>query len=305
MIKSVLITGVFGFLGTHVLNYYKKQGFYVAGIGRSDTIDHENILSLDAYCMDSITLENMLTFDHKFDVIVHCAGSGSVGKSIENPLKEFSNTLEATQVVLEYIKMEQPQARLVFTSSAAVYGSSHTSPIKESVHIDPMSLYGVHKDLSEQLCKYYAKLYDVKISVIRFFSIYGPGLQKQLLWDTCNKITNSKDETLIFFGTGGEIRDFIEIDDALDLIGNASIATEPFLVINGGTGEVTSVSKIIHLLAKLLSCEIEISFNNSVRKGDPEYLCADIAKAMTYKWKPKVTLMEGVKKYVTWYQQRK
>ncbi len=303
--KSVLVTGVFGFLGTNVLNYYKEKGFYVAGVGRTGISDHENTFVLDEYYIGSITAENLLKFKCKFDFIIHCAGSGSVGKTMENPLIEFTNTLDSTQVLLEYIRTKQPMARLIFASSSAIYGTGHSSPIPESSSSDPMSLYGVHKELAEQLCAYYAKLYDIKISIIRFFSIYGPGLEKQLLWDACNKIVNYKDEPLVFFGTGTEVRDFIEINDALDLIEKASLTQEHFLVLNGGTGEATSVNEIIHMLVKLLACKCDISFNNTVRVGDPKYLCADIKKSISYQWKPKVKLIEGLNTYVEWYKRQK
>lgn len=302
--NSVLVTGVFGFLGTNIFNYYKEKGFYVAGIGHSNIANHENSVSLDACCIGSITMENLLKFKVKFDLIIHCAGSGSVGKVIENPTTEFTNTLESTQVLLEYVRTKQFQARLIYTSSSAVYGTNHSLPIKESSALEAMSLYGVHKELAEQLCQYYVKLYDMKISIIRFFSIYGPGLKKQLLWDACNKIVNSQNKELVFFGTGEEVRDFIEINDVLILIEKSSLAKEPFLILNGGTGEKTRVKEIIQILVKLLSCECEISFNNTVRIGDPKYLCADITKSQAYEWNPKVKLIEGLKTYVQWYKEQ-
>ena len=302
--KSVLVTGVFGFLGTNILKYYKEKGFYVCGIGRTSVLEHENTSILDEYYIGPITTENLQKFENKFDLVIHCAGSGSVGKAIEDPTGEFTNTLDSTQILLEYIRVKQSDARLIITSSSAVYGTKHFSPIKETSDLDAMSLYGVHKELSEKLCSYYAKLYNVKISIIRFFSIYGPGLEKQLLWDACNKISNSKDKSLVFFGTGTEVRDFIEIRDALTLIEKASLVEESFLVLNGGTGEATSVKEIINNLVKLLSCECEISFNNTVRIGDPKYLCADITKSLTHQWEPKVKLMEGLKTYVKWYKKQ-
>jgi UDP-glucose 4-epimerase len=302
--RSVLITGVFGFLGTSLLKYYKEQGWHVTGIGTSIVSTHENITLLDDYCMGSISERNLLLFKQKFDLIIHCAGSGSVGKVLENPIEEFKKTLEATQILLEYIRIYQLQTRLILTSSSAVYGTNHFSPIKESSKLNPMSLYGVHKELTEKLCSSYSELYSIKVSIIRYFSIYGPGLEKQLLWDACNKITSCKDESLVFFGTGMEIRDFIEIHDVITLIEKASSIEDSLIILNGGTGEGTTVKKIISTLVTLLNPDCKISFNNTVREGDPQYLCAEISKSKTYQWKPKIKLEEGLKIYVQWYNKQ-
>lgn len=300
--KSVLITGVFGFLGSRCLEHYRKRGYRVAGIGRSADAAPAQLTLLDNVCIGALTPENLGNFTDSFDLIVHCAGSGSVGKSLQDPLHDYADTVEATRVLLEYMRCSQSGARLVMASSAAVYGDKYTAPIRESNPIDAISPYGHHKELAEQLCRDYASFYALRISIVRFFSIYGPGLRKQLLWDACNKISAPGAQELEFFGSGTEIRDFIEIGDALRLIDIAASVDAPFVILNGGTGEATCIDGLVRLLADQLAPGVTIRFNGQTRAGDPHYLCADTALAQEYGWRPETKLAEGVRRYVAWYR---
>ena len=298
--KSVLVTGAFGYLGRNCIEYYKAKGCYTAAIGRCQE-QPRNTLA-DTYVVGSLSLDNLRQFEQQFDLVIHCAGSGSVSKVMADPAADFADTVQGTEYLLEYLRVEQPDARIIVASSAAVYGDKYTSPISENDTINAVSLYGIHKDLVEHLCAHYARLYALKISIIRFFSIYGPGLQKQLLWDACNKLTASDKRRVTFWGTGNEVRDFIEISDALRLIEALESGDGSFSVVNGGSGESTHVSDVLSELSILLGAKSTVHFNNKTRAGDPDYLCADTTLAAHYGWRPNITLSEGLRKYVSWYK---
>ena len=113
------------------------------------------------------------------------------------------------------MRLYAKDSQLVIPSSAAVYGQKNEKSISVHDVLNPVSPYGNHKRICETLSKFYSNYYKLRISIIRLFSLYGPGLKKQLLWDACNKIYSGDQ---IYSGTGLEKRDWIYIEDAINLI---------------------------------------------------------------------------------------
>jgi UDP-glucose 4-epimerase len=102
--KQVLVTGAYGFLGRNVAKEFKKAGNYVAGIGHGKwDKDEYSKWGIDDWYETTITFEALLNINHKFDIIIHCGGSGSVGFSWENPYEDFQKSVGSTLSVLEYI----------------------------------------------------------------------------------------------------------------------------------------------------------------------------------------------------------
>lgn len=302
MDKSVLITGGYGFLGRAAASMFKSLGCRVFGIGngRWDTSEARSH-GFDQWLDATVTMSGLLTLNQKFDVIVHCAGNGSVGYSLTNPLQDFKKTVEGTAELLEYVRLNNHSARIVYPSSAGVYGAKPDAPIKETDSLNPISPYGYHKRLVEELCESYSRGYGLNISIIRFFSIYGPGLTKQLLWDASNKLLSAQAD-VVFWGTGGETRDWIYIDDSTKLIRYAAECTDPFTIINGARGVRITVREVLESLRDELDSDVNITFNNKVRTGDPVYYHADITKVSQLGWTPDVSLPEGIKRYAAWFK---
>jgi len=198
-----------------------------------------------------ITASSLQRHAGEVDAVVHCAGAGDVAFSSAHPLESFARTVSTTADVLELMRLRLPHAALVLVSSAAVYGDTAGGPISEEHPVAPISAYGVHKQMAEQLSACYARMYALRVSVLRLFSIYGPGLRKQLLWDACNKLTRG---TLSFAGTGAELRDWLHVSDAVALVAKVlqDAAAEPYRLLNGGTGAGASVSQVLQELAAAL-----------------------------------------------------
>src|SRR4051812_38158698 len=214
--KTMLVTGAYGFVGRHVARAASRAGYAVSGIGHGTwTREEARAWGLQDWRTDDVTLESLLTYGGTPDVICHCAGSGSVGFSMTHPQQDFSRTVVGTLAVLEFIRQSSPQTRMVLPSSAGVYGHCETMPISIDTPLRPTSPYGFHKKMAEELCQSYARNFDVRCAIVRLFSVYGVGLRKQLLWDACQKISGNE---LEFFGTGKETRDWIHVDDAAALL---------------------------------------------------------------------------------------
>ena len=235
------------------------------------------------------------------DVMVHCAGSGSVAYSLSDPLSDFDRTVTTTATVLDYVRRRSPQTVVVYPSSASVYGVAKVLPISEDSATAPISPYGLHKWMAEQLVISYSTHYSVCASIVRLFSVYGCGLRKQLLWDGCRKLMAGD---RVFMGTGGEVRDWLHIDDAADLLRVASEhATSQCPISNGGTGEGVCVREVLEHLANCLIVGGELpSFTDAQRPGDPSVYIADTTRAAQWGWKPSEHWRVRVAEYAAWWK---
>lgn len=299
--RYLLVTGGYGFLGRNVAKYFAGLGYCVYGIGHGHWDTKEfSPFGFSNWSENDITTENIKNLGKQFDIIIHCGGSGSVAYSITNPYQDFSKTVSGTAAVLEYIRLYNPEAKLIYPSSPAVHGEHCDSPIKEEDAICPASPYGEFKYMAEQLCHTYSNNFSVNVVILRLFSVYGEGLTKQLLWDASNKIVGSKQ--VVFWGGGYETRDWIHVDDAIRLIHTvADSELVPGSVVNAGSGKSTTIKAVLDLLAGELGYSGEIEFNRIVRAGDPLYYWADITKALDTGWRPKVELEDGIKRYAKWF----
>jgi UDP-glucose 4-epimerase len=301
MRKTILITGGFGFLGRAVAKKFQRLGWRVVGLGRGrwapeDALKHGFNAWLDA----NVSLDVLMTLRESFDIVVHCAGNGSVGFSLTNPLQDFQKTVEGTVELLEYLRLTGSKALLVYPSSAGVYGAKDDSPIKEDDVLNPISPYGYHKKIAEELLESYSRTYGIRVAIVRFFSIYGAGLTKQLLWDAGLKLRAARGGAATFWGTGDETRDWISSEDAAELIVAATRSDQDFLIVNGGAGERTTVRHTLELLRSALDVDTEVRFNDIVREGDPRFYHADISEARALDWAPSMTLEQGIDRYAAW-----
>jgi len=299
-LKKILITGAKGFLGSNAARFFKQRDFKTFGIGHGDMSDLEQTENgLDFWINKEISVDSILNIGEKFDVIIHCAGSGSVSYSIKNPYKDFKKTVSATLEVLEYIRLHNSNAHLIYPSSPAVQGECNNIPIKEDYKGEPLSPYGYHKRFAEDLCRSYNQKYNIKISIVRLFSVYGNGLKKQLLWDAFHKIREAKQE-VVFFGTGSETRDFIHVNDAIIIFDALLKIPERFIIINGGTGLDSTVKFIVETIRDLVDKSINIKFDNKVNEGNPSFYCADTNKLNYYGIEIKNNLKQELKNYINW-----
>lgn len=300
MNKKILITGAKGFLGSNVSKYFKNLGYETYGIGHGGlSIEESQNIGLDYWKKDDISIQSISEFDQKFDLIVHCGGSGSVGFSVKHPYDDFRKTVDGTLEVLEYMRLYNKKAHFIYPSSPAVQGEHPNTPMKEEYVGKPTSPYGYHKKIAEDLCQSYSEKYDLKVSVIRLFSVYGKGLKKQLLWDAYHKIKDAKDK-VTFWGIGEETRDFIHIDDVLSIIIKLLNNDNKFIILNGGTGDKHTIKDVVELIRNLVNPKINIKFNNQVNIGNPIYYWADLEKLKRYDFEANIKLEDGIKSFISW-----
>ena len=300
MLRRVLITGAAGFIGRHVAREFAKRGWYVIGVGFGEW-DKYGLYGLSEWYCCKITVDALIKYAGKVDIIIHCAGGGLVANSYAEPYQDFSKTVDTTAQVLEFIRLHSPKTRFFYPSSAAVYGSADKLPIAEDTPLKPISPYGFHKKMAESICELYAENFGVSVVIFRLFSIYGNGLRKQLLWDACRKFKESGN---IFFGTGDEVRDLLHVEDVAKLFLTLSLESiNTFTVLNAGFGQGVSVKNILFHINELLALDLEPQFSLVPKIGDPKGYISDNTKVSSFNWAPTINWQKGVTDYVKWYKQ--
>ncbi len=304
MSKSLLVTGAHGFIGRNTARHFARTGWRVIGIGHGEWAKEEwRHWGLSEWHHADITLDVLATLAGSPDVVIHCAGGSSVSFSMTHPQQDFQRTVDTTAAVLEFLRLHAPHSRLIYPSSASVYGAAKKLPIGEIDALIPVSPYGTHKKMAEDLCCSYARQFGISAMVLRMFSVYGPGLQKQLLWDACNKIVHGN---TTFFGTGEELRDWIHVNDVVALMGEVLRcgAGSGCRVVNVGTGTGTSVRDVLDLLFSGLGYSASPKFLGTEKTGDPSRYVADVTRATELGWRPRIDLRDGVAEYAKWFAGR-
>lgn len=301
------ITGANGFIGRNLSRHLAMRGHSIVGLGHGHLTDQEVAgRGLKGWLNSSVSAPSLELLRSQYglpEVVFHLAGGSAVAASLRAPHEDFERTVQSTAVLLEWLRLESPDTALVFVSSGAVYGANHAGPIAEWNVPAPYSPYGFHKYCAELLVQQYACNYNLPAAIVRLFSVYGPGLRKQLLWDVAQRLRTNP-ARLELGGTGEELRDWLYIDDAVELLVLASewaVRTVP--VVNGGTGIGTSVRVTVEALVQALGCKTERVFTGRVRAGDPRNLVADTSHSSSLGFHPRVSLSTGMRHTAEWLTQ--
>lgn len=298
MRNRVLITGANGFIGSHCIDYYAAKGLEVYGL---DIKKNEKINSKCKFIECNLQDSNIGSVYKEIqpDLFIHCAGNANVGISVEYPEMDFDSNVTVLYKTLSALTREKLYPRFIFLSSAAVYGNPAKLPINEEDATNPISPYGLHKKICEDLCRYYRDTVKQNITVVRIFSAYGERLRKQILWDMYNKY--KKNNCIELFGTGLESRDFIHIKDLLQAIDLISSKEDADFVYNVANGEEITIRELSYEFGQRLEVKRDcITFNNKVKQGDPINWRADISKLKDLGYRQSIKLSEGIKNYIGW-----
>lgn len=298
--KTVLITGVAGFIGRYVARHFSRQGWQVIG---TDNSQPENAPLADLSKYQRLQLPNPefdnLLQTYKPGALIHCAGRASVALSVSEPAPDFYSNTVLTFNILDTLRLNAPTCKFIFLSSAAVYGNPSKLPIAETHPTLPISPYGFHKLQSEQLCLEFAKIYSQPTASVRIFSAYGAGLRRQVMWDICQKAISQK--SLILQGTGAESRDFVHAVDiarAIEII--CDLAPMQGEVYNLGSGQEVTISELSSMLVNVMGLNNIPQFNAITAVGNPLNWQADISKLKSIGFTPTVKLEQGISTFANW-----
>lgn len=306
ILKHAIITGARGFIGRHLAQHLSTRGYRVSGLGHGAWSEKEaHAWGVSNWLNGEVCASNLdkLAEDSGIpDCLFNLAGGSTVAASLATPEEDFQRTVTSCAHLLEWLRHSAPKCRAVLASSAAVYGAGHVTAIRETDPLHPYSPYGYHKRMGELLFESYAQNFGMFTSCVRLFSVYGPELRKQLCWDFCNRLLARPTE-LTLSGTGEELRDWIDVRDAAAyLVSAAELANTECFVINGGTGHAISVREIVDKICDLWDKPVQLHFSGERRRGDPDFLVADISLSRLHGIQPKINWHQGLENYVAWFK---
>lgn len=337
MFHKVLVTGAAGFIGKHVVSYYLSQGCEVIGIDNlndftySASIKYDRLESvgLDTRLMklgglysstgkytfhiidiaDGPTVEAMI-IDGGFDLIVHLSGMTSVSASSLSPSVFFRTNVDGFLNVLDGVRALTPETRprLVWASSAAVYGNSDACPFRDDDKniLHPGSIYGATKCMMEDAAEAYASLYGVRSVALRFFNIYGPferpdTLISNVAYDLIH------DETLNIYGNGKAAHDYMYIDDCVEAIEAVARIYLPddvdYDAYNIGTQNPYSCLDIIAFLEEIAGHKLNAVQDPNVPQGETSDLSGDVSRFQSrFGVVPRTDIKEGLRRNYEWFR---
>jgi len=300
-VNSVLITGVTGFIGRYVADIFAQAGWLVVGLGTQPKV---NIASLAQYVSVILPSDRLAEIIKSVrpNVCVHCAGKAAVNLSVIDPEADFNASVGITFNLLNALRLYAPQCQFIYASSAAVYGNPEILPIAETQSLEPISPYGFHKLICEQLCHEFFQVYGLKVAIARIFSAYGNGLKRQVIWDICHKALTQP--VLKLQGTGRESRDFIHvIDVAKAIYAIAQTSSQDFPIYNLASGQETTIKELADLILLYLHGDrdpISLEFDGVVPVGNPVNWRANVERVARIGFLPTVNLAQGIESYAKW-----
>ena len=298
--KTILVTGGAGFIGFHLC---KKLSEFTSNLTIYDNLSSgkmENIKQVPKahFVKADILNQKKLNSLEKADLIYHLAAQVVVPYSMENPIEDFETNARGTLNVLE--KARKDDAKLVFASSAAVYGNTTKLPTPESYGYDPASCYGLSKVVGEQYCNMYSKQYGLDINIVRFANVYGPRCHG-VIQDFLDKISRNP-EKLEIIGTGQQSRDFVHVSDVVEALTLVTTSEKALgKTFNIGFGKTTKIIDLAKIILKILglSNKTAITTTNVPWHGDIKIIWFDITKIKKeLKWTPKITLEDTLKEMI-------
>lgn len=310
-----LVTGVAGFVGSHLTEALLGDGWDVRGVDSlSEYYDlNQKHANLDAIGDDG-NLELVLGFDlasdplgeilENVDVVFHQAGQPGVRASWNAFDGYVRDNVVATQHLLEAAR-DASVGRFVYASSSSVYGDAASYPTKESDLPRPKSPYGVTKLAAEHLCSVYARNWGLPTVSLRYFTVYGPRQRPDMAMHRLIEAALTGGEFPLY-GSGEQIRDFTYISDVV--AGNMLAATqdvEPGLVMNLAGGSSTTLNEIIAIIETLTGRSIDLNRGPTARGDVYRTGGATTVAEEALGWKPSIDIREGLARQVDWHLQRR
>jgi UDP-glucose 4-epimerase len=239
--------------------------------------------------------------DGEFDTIVHAAGNANIPFSVSSPQRDLEDNTLTTLRLLESIRRVSPRSRLVNISSATVYADTLGSPMREDDPKDPVSPYGVSKLAAELYVKIYAQLHGLRACNVRVFSVFGPRLQKQVVWDFMTRLAQDP-EKLTMQGDGSERRNPTHVSNIVSAIlfvaGNAEMRGEAY---NIGSSVAVSIIELARDVAAAMGLSPTIEAAGQALPGHARAWVADVSKLEAMGYEPRLGYHEGLKQTVDWF----
>lgn len=311
--KTVLLTGAAGFIGSHLSEKLLNLGCKVVALDNFDPFypaiykraNINNLLKFKRFIFIETDIrkinhiKNIIKKYQPIDCLIHLAARAGVRSSINKPLVYQKINIEGTYNLL-FLSGRFKVKQFIFASSSSVYGNAPVPFSENEINLSPLSPYGVTKLAGEQACYIFHKLYKLPVTILRFFSVYGPKGRPDMApyLFTKNIFSNN---VIKQYGDGSSSRDWTYIDDIVNGIVLATKNLFPFEIINLGGNKSISLNKLILTIEKYTHKKFKKSIL-PFRSDEPKNTYADIRKAnQLLKWESRDSFEIGMKKFIQWF----
>jgi UDP-glucuronate 4-epimerase len=315
--KTILVTGGAGFIGSHVIERLLAEGSRVVGLDNFDSfydpavkranlasaLKHSNFRLIEGDIRDESTLAGLFR-EERIEAVFHAAARAGVRPSIQDPVLYHDVNVHGTTRLLEAARSAEVK-NFVFASSSSVYGVANRTPFSEEDPADfPISPYAATKRAGELLCYTYHHLYGLPVTCLRFFTVYGPRQRPEMAIHKFTRLIDSGRPVPVF-GDGSSRRDFTYISDAVQGVVRALATPQPYEILNIGKSQTTELRDLVAKIETALGKKAQIQVM-PLQAGDVPLTFADVSKAKRLLgYEPQTSIEEGLKKFVEWYRNNK
>jgi len=307
---KMLVTGGAGFIGSHLVKALLNRGHRVTVFDNFSTGKRSNLKgcgpNLKVIKGDIRNHAALKKAMQKTDRVFHLAAISSVPQSVDNPIETADVNISGTWNVLESARLAGV-GRVVFVSSASVYGSDQKLPFKEQASVKGSSPYAASKLVGEQICELYRTLYGLDTVALRLFSVYGPRQNRHSQYSNvipafASRLLSGKRP--IIYGDGKQTRDFVFVEDVARAFLKASRLKKAVgAVINVGSGKQMTINRLFQDVSEVLNVKLKAEYQPA-KPGDDPHTCAHIERSRRLLGLTKLTpFMKGLAKTVTWFRE--
>jgi nucleoside-diphosphate-sugar epimerase len=306
---NALITGVAGFVGSHLAERLLDRGARVTGVDSftdyyARSIKESNLASLQGragfrFVESTIQDADLNTLTDGVTHVFHLAAQAGVRRSWGHDFQIYTvNNVEATQVLLEAL-VGRPIEKLVYASSSSVYGDNAPIPMREDTLPQPLSPYGVTKLAAEHLCHLYCTNHRVPATSVRYFTVYGPRQRPDMAFNRFLRAA-LQGAPISVYGDGEQTRDFTYVDDAVAATILAAERGTPGRAYNIGGGARVSVNDVLQIVERISGRRLDIR-REPAQKGDMRDTYADTSRARAeLGFAPATSLADGLTAEYRW-----
>ena len=311
----ILLTGGAGFIGSHLAEGLLHDGheidcldnfndYYDPAIKRSNilvALQHPAFTLVQGDILDLPELQHHFE-NRRYDIIVLLAARAGVRPSIQDPLLYEKVNVQGTMHLLELCKRYQVK-KFVFASSSSVYGSNSKVPFSETDPVDnPISPYAATKKAGELICYTYHHLYDISVTCLRFFTVYGPRQRPDMAIHKFAKLIY-EGKPVAVFGSGTSKRDYTYIDDIIQGLRASINKCQGYRIYNLGESNTVELRHLMELIQSALGKKAIIEHLPD-QPGDVPITFADISLARKeLNYNPQTAIEEGIERFARWFKQ--
>lgn len=303
---NVIVTGGAGFIGSHIVDKLVDNGDKVIVIDNLSTGDINNVNDKAIFYEKDIRDKEILEIfeKEKPDYVIHHAAQIDVQKSILDPVFDSDVNILGTINILECCRKCNVK-KIVYASSAAVYGDPEYLPVDEKHNVNPISYYGISKHTPEHFIKTYAHLYNIKYTILRYANVYGirqdPKGEGGVVSIFMDMMLKGKNPTI--FGDGKHSRDFIYVKDIADA-NILALYNGDNEILNIGTGQKTTIEELFNVMNDIIGNNLKVLYGPE-RKGDIVHSYYNISEAKNkLNWKPNYSIRDGLKLTIEYYKDK-